>query len=222
MPVRDSYRKTSGGISSARSNQTRPSCLPVNTSSSVDSWPTEHIPLAIPSLYCVQTVTSEKAATGLNKALPADRSEPLNVFLQVNTSGEDSKSGLAPLAAGDPASSELVQLATHVLKDCPRLHLLGLMTIGSLAESLAHDKPNEDFVALTAARDALQDVLKADGTLGRGWGGADGRLLLSMGMSSDFEAALKAGSDVVRVGTGIFGARPKKEDAKAKEDLRAP
>jgi uncharacterized pyridoxal phosphate-containing UPF0001 family protein len=40
--------------------------------------------------------------------------------------------------------------------------------------------------------------------------GEEGRLLLSMGMSSDFEAALKAGSDIVRVGTGIFGARAKK------------
>ena len=41
----------------------------------------------------------------------------------------------------------------------------------------------------------------------------DVRLLLSMGMSSDFEVALKAGSDIVRVGTGIFGERPKKSGA---------
>jgi uncharacterized pyridoxal phosphate-containing UPF0001 family protein len=179
------------------------------------------VPLAVPSLYCVQTVTSEKAATGLNKGLPDARTEPLNILLQVNTSGEDSKSGLAPLAAGadaDAASSELVQLATHVLAACPRLHLQGLMTIGALAQSLAHGAPNRDFAALKETRDALHAALeraRADGKVERGWGGADGRLLLSMGMSSDFEDALKDGSDVVRVGTGIFGARPQKETEKA-------
>jgi uncharacterized pyridoxal phosphate-containing UPF0001 family protein len=193
------------------------------------------VPLAVPSLYCVQTVTSEKAATGLNKGLPDARTEPLNILLQVNTSGEDSKSGLAPLAAGadadaagadadaagadaDAASSELVQLATHVLAACPRLHLQGLMTIGALAQSLAHGAPNRDFAALKETRDALHAALeraRADGKVERGWGGADGQLLLSMGMSSDFEDALKDGSDVVRVGTGIFGARPQKETEKA-------
>jgi PLP dependent protein len=173
---------------------------------------------AIPSLYCVQTLTSEKAATGLNKSLPESRADPLNVFLQVNTSGEDSKSGLAPLtSSSDTSSSELVHLATHILNGCPRLHLLGLMTIGSLAESLTHDKPNRDFETLKETQEALQEALakaKADGKFSRAWGAEDGRLLLSMGMSSDFEDALKAGSDVVRVGTGIFGARKKKEEMK--------
>jgi uncharacterized pyridoxal phosphate-containing UPF0001 family protein len=177
------------------------------------------VPLAVPSLYCVQTVTSEKAATGLNKGLPDARTEPLNILLQVNTSGEDSKSGLAPLTgAADAASSELVQLATHVLAACPRLHLQGIMTIGALAQSLAHGAPNRDFAALKETRDALHAALeraRADGKVERGWGGADGQLLLSMGMSSDFEDALKDGSDVVRVGTGIFGARPQKETEKA-------
>lgn len=88
------------------------------------------------------------------------------------------------------------------------------MTIGSLAESLASvEKPNHDFETLVETRTALEALLKESFSSEK-WG-ADGRLLLSMGMSSDFEAALKSGSDIVRVGTGIFGTRLKKEEIKS-------
>lgn len=132
-------------------------------------------------------------------------------MLQVNTSGEEAKSGLSAIASAESASSsELVHLAQHIVTGCPRLHLHGLMTIGSLTESLASDgRPNEDFETLKCTRDVLEQVLRQDPTSSGKWG-VDGKLLLSMGMSSDFEAALKSGSDVVRVGTGIFGARPPK------------
>jgi len=80
------------------------------------------------------------------------------------------------------------------------------MTIGSLSESLSGDE-NRDFELLKKARDKLQIALKEQGI--EGWG-EDGKLALSMGMSSDFEAALRAGSDIIRVGTGIFGERAKK------------
>lgn len=85
------------------------------------------------------------------------------------------------------------------------------MTIGSLTESLASDeRPNEDFETLKRTRYFLEEALRQDpGMIGK-WG-VDGKLLLSIGMSNDFEAALEAGSDIVRVGTGIFGARPPKE-----------
>lgn len=177
---------------------------------------------AIPNLSAVQTVSSTKAAKGLNKAIGEGRI--LKVLLQVNTSGEETKSGLPPLAPFPPAEAELIQLAQHILVECDRLHLQGLMTIGSLAQSLSNSE-NQDFETLKKTRDILQTFLEAnrndmqksvgdrlknrDGERTIAWGD-DGRLLLSMGMSSDFEAALKAGSDIVRVGTGIFGERPKK------------
>lgn len=176
---------------------------------------------AIPNLYAIQTVTSIKAASALNKALPADRPAPLNILLQVNTSGEDAKSGVPPLSAATPEAevdaAELVQVARFVVAECPRLRLQGLMTIGALAESLAAGaKENEDFARLVGTRDVLQAALARAGFRPEeGKWGEDGRLLLSMGMSSDFEAALQAGSDIVRVGTGIFGSRPKKEEVKA-------
>ena len=135
----------------------------------------------------------------------------MNVLLQVNTSGEDVKSGLPPLTspteeanstAESVPDSELLELALHVLDNCPRLRLQGLMTIGSLSESLSSTDENRDFSALIQTRDRLEEMLRRRGK----W--EDGRrLLVSMGMSSDFEAAVRAGSDIVRVGTGIFGER---------------
>ena len=80
------------------------------------------------------------------------------------------------------------------------------MTIGSLSESLSADE-NHDFELLKKARDKLQAALKEQGE--EEWG-EGGELALSMGMSSDFETALRAESDIIRVGTGIFGERVKK------------
>jgi PLP dependent protein len=88
------------------------------------------------------------------------------------------------------------------------------MTIGALELSLSasETEKNADFEKLKETRDILVKYLDSIYCEGdRNWGEEkSGRLLLSMGMSSDFEAALKSGSDIVRVGTGIFGQRAKK------------
>ena len=82
------------------------------------------------------------------------------------------------------------------------------MTIGAYESSTDDTQPNPDFEALRQTRDALEAILSQKHTEAK-WG-KEGRLLMSMGMSSDFEAAIKAGSDIVRVGTSIFGQRSKK------------
>ena len=115
----------------------------------------------------------------------------------MNTSGEESKSGVPPLTSSLPTNSELVDLAQHIITECDRLHLQGLMTIGSLAHSLS-SLENKDFETLTKTRDTLQAFLDENREImqprvnvrlqkeGRErmvtWG-KDGRLLLSMGMS---------------------------------------
>ncbi|KZT23339.1 hypothetical protein NEOLEDRAFT_1163807 [Neolentinus lepideus HHB14362 ss-1] len=137
-----------------------------------------------------------KTASSLNKYLPETRTDPLNVFIQVNTSSEDNKSGLAPSLF---PPSELLDLANHVVTACPRLKLLGLMTIG---------RENIDFERLVRMRDELEEKLR-EGEGGK-WGDRDGRLVLSMGMSADFEAAIRMGSGMVRVGSSVFGERRKK------------
>lgn len=173
--------------------------------------------VAIPNLDTIQTLTSTKAARALDKALPEDRKAPLKILIQINTSGEDSKSGLPPLlrSSTNVAESEIAQLAKDIITECPKLRFQGLMTIGALEQSLhaSEGERNVDFDRLKETRDVLQAYLITEfGDDSKSKWGQDNRLVVSMGMSSDFEAALKAGSDMVRVGTGIFGARKKKSD----------
>lgn len=100
-------------------------------------------------------------------------------------------------------------LCREILEQCPSLNLLGLMTIGAIARSQATtaENENEDFVTLKEQRDLVVKEL----------GLAEDRLELSMGMSEDFEGAIRLGSGEVRVGSTIFGQRPAKADAKIKE-----
>ncbi len=126
-----------------------------------------------------------KIAERLSAQRPADR-PPLNVCLQVNIDGGPTKSGVAP--------AEALALARAVAA-LPRLRLRGLMTI---------PEPAPDFEAaraVHASTRALFDQMNAAGL------GLD---TLSMGMSDDLEAAIAAGSTLVRVGSAIFGARPPK------------
>jgi PLP dependent protein len=173
----------------------------------------------VDSLWAVESVDSKKKAGLLNKGrgernerlrkdvgMEGGMAEKLNVFVQVNTSDEDSKSGLAP------KSSELLELAKFIHGDeCPNLHLQGLMTIGAIARSQATtaETENGDFVTLKATRDKLEEDLSL----------AKEELELSMGMSVDFESAVRMGSNEVRIGSTIFGERPPKKDTKVIEDV---
>ena len=130
----------------------------------------------------VHSIEREKIATRLNAARTEDQ-PPLNICIQVNVSGEASKSGVAP--------GEELRLAEAVAR-LPRLKLRGLMAI---------PEPTSD-VALQRRRFALLRELK-DRLV------AQGHVLdtLSMGMSDDLEAAIAEGATMVRVGTAIFGRR---------------
>ena len=134
-----------------------------------------------------------------------DGEKRLRVFVQVNTSGEENKSG------SEPKSDELMEVCRVVRDECENLRLQGLMTIGALARSQAttSEMENEDFVVLRENRDWVVEKL----------GLGDEVLELSMGMSEDFEGAIVMGSDEVRVGSTIFGERPPKKDAKVVEDV---
>jgi hypothetical protein len=118
--------------------------------------------------------------------LSAQRPEsmpPLNICLQVNVSGEDSKSGVAP--------EDVAQLASEVAR-LPRLKLRGLMAIPA---------PSDDVAQQRAPFVQMRELLAALNAQGM-------RLdTLSMGMSHDFAVAIEEGATIVRVGTAIFGAR---------------
>ena len=124
----------------------------------------------------VHSVESEKVARRLSEAR-LDAQPPLNVLVQVNVSGEASKSGVAP--------DEVPALAAAIAA-LPRLRLRGLMAIPEPGAGA------ERYRLLRRLFDALAPL------------GAD---TLSVGMSDDMEMAIAEGATLVRVGTAIFGAR---------------
>nr|WP_225779604.1 YggS family pyridoxal phosphate-dependent enzyme [Pseudomonas sp. Marseille-Q3773] len=127
----------------------------------------------------VHSVDRLKIAQRLSEQRPAGLA-PLNICLQVNVSGEDSKSGCAP--------AELPALAKAVAA-LPNLQLRGLMAI---------PEPTDDRAAQEAAFATLRQLQESLGL------GLD---TLSMGMSHDLEAAIAQGATWVRIGTALFGAR---------------
>lgn len=146
---------------------------------------------AISNLFAVETIESSKKADSLNKAcVQVSREAPLNVFVQINTSGEDSKSGADPAACLD--------IAKHIVDNCPNLKLFGLMTIGAPDRDTAQGE-NPDFVCLRECKAKVEQAIPGLS------------LELSMGMSADYEEALASGSTNIRVGSTIFGSRPPKQ-----------
>lgn len=127
----------------------------------------------------VHSVDRLKIAQRLSEQRPAGL-PPLNICLQVNVSGEDSKSGCTP--------ADLPALAKAVAA-LPNLRLRGLMAI---------PEPTEDRAAQEAAFATLRQLQEGLGL------GLD---TLSMGMSHDLEAAIAQGATWVRIGTALFGAR---------------
>ena len=146
--------------------------------------------LSSPNLTVIETVTSSKLATKINNQLSSTE-RTVGVFVQVNTSGEQNKNGLEP--------ASVLETVQHIRQKCPKLKFSGLMTIGNLGNSLsaAKDGGNPDFQTLREVRRELCQQLNVP----------ESEIELSMGMSNDFEEAIKCGSSNVRVGSSIFGAR---------------
>lgn len=130
----------------------------------------------------VHSVDRLKVARRLSEQRPAER-PALNICLQVNISGEASKSGVLP--------AELPALARAV-SQLPNLRLRGLMAIPAPMDSAAEQR--QVFARMRQLLDALQRELPDLDSL-------------SMGMSDDLDAAIAEGATLVRIGTAIFGAR---------------
>ncbi|HLY97126.1 MAG: YggS family pyridoxal phosphate-dependent enzyme [Sideroxydans sp.] len=130
----------------------------------------------------VHSVDRLKIAERLSEQRPLQL-PPLNICLQVNVSGEDSKSGVAP--------AEVLQLAPAIAR-LPRLRLRGLMTIPAPAAGKAAQR-----VPFAQMRALLVQLNTQGMSLDT----------LSMGMSDDYAAAIQEGATIVRIGSAIFGAR---------------
>ena len=132
-----------------------------------------------------QALDSLRVAEALERRLQAE-GRALDVFVQVNTSGEASKYGLSP---------ENVQGIIKELPSFPALRVRGLMTLALF--SAEAERVRQCFILLRNLRDQLRQSAPA----------SIGLEELSMGMSGDFEIAIEEGATVVRVGQAIFGAR---------------
>lgn len=137
---------------------------------------------AIAAADMIHSVDSLKLAKRVGAAAEA-RGEPARVLAQVNTSGEESKSGFTL----DSARDEVARMA-----EIPGLHINGLMTMAPFVD---------DEVVLGRAFKALRELsekLRATSAVGPE---------LSMGMTNDMEIAIREGSTMVRIGTALFGPR---------------
>ena len=140
----------------------------------------------VAELFCwVQSVDRLKIAQRLSEQRPSEL-PALQICLQVNVDGGANKSGVTPEALPELASA---------VAGLPRLKLRGLMCIPEPAPTFEAQR------ALFLRAKVLFDQLNAEGLA------LD---TLSMGMSDDLEAAVAAGSTMVRVGRGVFGSRPAK------------
>jgi pyridoxal phosphate enzyme (YggS family) len=132
-----------------------------------------------------QALDSLRVAEALDRRLQIEDRQ-LDVFVQVNTSGEVSKYGLAPEDVAD---------FLQALPAFPALRVRGLMTLALFSANVARVRPC--FVLLRELREQLRQQAPTGISLDE----------LSMGMSGDFEIAIEEGATVVRVGQAIFGAR---------------
>lgn len=136
----------------------------------------------------IDSVDSLRLAERLNEAA-SKSAKTLPILLEVKLSDEPAKTGL------DPGSSDLRALLDRI-QTLPHLALRGLMTIAPLDEN--PDSARACFRHLRTLRESLV----------RDYPSLDFREL-SMGMSDDFEIAIDEGSTLIRIGTALFGARPK-------------
>lgn len=150
---------------------------------------------ALETFDFIHSVDSVKLADRINAVADSIGARP-RILLEVNVSGEKSKSGMAPSLVPDAIA--------HIIAECPRVTLEGFMTMAPFAEDPEEARPF--FRALRELRDKMEGEFNASFPR------------LSMGMSGDYEVAVEEGATWVRLGTILFGERPKIKSVRAAAD----
>ncbi len=139
---------------------------------------------ALDLFKCIQSVDSTRLAELIHR-ISEERGIPMNIFLEINTSGEASKFGFLPM--------EAESACLEILEKYPFLKINGLMTIGPLS--------NDEMLVRSSFSQLRELKEKLEMSSGR-------RISdLSMGMSGDYEWAIEEGSTMVRIGSALFGPR---------------
>ena len=134
----------------------------------------------------IHSVDSIKLADKINSVSEESGARP-HILLEVNVSGEKSKSGIRP--------EDVKNVLEHISRNCPRITVEGLMTMAPFSENPEDARPY--FRNLRLLRDRMESELSI--ALPR----------LSMGMSGDYEVAVEEGATWLRLGSVLFGERPK-------------
>ena len=138
------------------------------------------VKLASELFQVVETADTSKLLRRLDAAAAGERKGRMEVLLEVKLSEEESKAGASP--------TEIPELLATA-GECTNLRLTGLMTMPPWSEDPEHSRPYFKQLAALAKQHGLPT--------------------LSMGMSGDFEVAIEEGATLIRVGTALFGSRPK-------------
>lgn len=147
----------------------------------------------VPLFASVHSVDSLKIARKLS-SLASEEGKPLNVFAEVNVSGEPQKYGFeASNWQTDAQQFDMLQQTISQIAQLPGLKLVGLMTMAPFVSDAERTRPV--FASMAALRSQLASKL------------AINLPHLSMGMTNDYTVAIEEGATMVRVGTAIFGAR---------------
>ena len=129
----------------------------------------------------MQSLDSMELATELNKKLLA-KEQSMNCLLQINAANEESKSGVS--------SEEAFDIYQTIKETCPQINLKGVMTIG------AHTEDTKLIQQSFETTQSIYEKLEKEGAT-----------ICSMGMSSDYQLAIKCGSNLVRVGSALFNPK---------------
>ena len=144
---------------------------------------TNKVKYIAPFVNCIHSVYKLKLAKEINKRAEQNN-RAIDILLQVNTSGEDSKSGCNP--------NDALDIAKGII-DLENVNLKGLMTISGLDSTDSERK--KEFALLNELKHKINDEIGTD------------LKELSMGMTADYQLAIEEGSTMIRVGTAIFGER---------------
>ncbi len=150
---------------------------------------------ALETFDCIHSIDSLKLAQRVN-FIASDIGAQPSVLLEVNVSGEKSKTGISPV--------ELEPTLLRILETCPRLSVEGFMTMAPFSENPEDSRPY--FSRLRELRDSMESLFGI------------GLPRLSMGMSGDYEVAVEEGATWLRLGTVLFGERPKIKCARTVAD----
>ena len=190
-PVRDIYEVMETGIKDFGENKVQEMCDKMEMIQQPLNWhmighlQRNKVKYIVDKATLIHSVDSLRLAQQISQEAQK-KSVESNILIEVNVAEEESKFGLS--------TAEVIQMVEEISK-LPSVHIKGLMTVAPFTDNPEENRPyfrNLKQLAVDIAEKNIDNVIMS---------------VLSMGMTGDYEVAIEEGATMVRVGTGIFGAR---------------